>query len=404
MPAVPGLGHKSFMQFRREDTYGTAPTLGATNRLEIISQNIQPVVGVIRDPSLNNQPSRRALYKGGYLYRGTIVTRLNYVGMLPLIDAVMGTATYGVAGSASTGPVSTIYTHVFKEGSLVNSYTIELGEGDIPTGKVQQLKGAKVTGVTIRFTAGNSEAAMLQAEWSILAQDKVSNVTPTAISVAGCTNTGTTLTRAAGSWYADHVRVGSVISGTGITAGTTVASITSATVLVASVTGTASSAALTFTPTAPATAPVLCHQATIVDNGVATSGVALRNAEISIQSNLTEDRFYAGSANIDEPLRGDFLTSSMRLGMEFNAIAGFDAAKAFTTGSPELKFSDGAGNPSTFTFRMSEASQTEYGNPVEGYGVIMQNMMWEGWRSSSNADTSAMLIQVENTEIGTVIT
>lgn len=170
---MPGLGLKSFAQIGKETTYGT-PVV-ATEKSELISSDIVPVVGVIDDPSLSDAVSRRGLFQGGLLYRGPLVLRLNYEGkfFLKLLNALMG-------GTPTDTLVETAisWDHIFKESALLPSYTIELGEGDIPTTKCSDLEGVKVTAATFRGTAGQGAEGMLTAEFEILAKNKQMNQTP----------------------------------------------------------------------------------------------------------------------------------------------------------------------------------------------------------------------------------
>src|SRR3990172_7347685 len=171
---TPGLGHKSYVQIIKEAAYGTA--LAATAKFECISFDIAPIIGTIEDASLYNQQSRRALYQGGLLYRGTIVVRLNYEGLIRLFEGVFGSA-------VKSGPTeSVVYTYTCKEAAGLPSYTIELIEGDIPATKCQQVVGAKFTSITVRGSAGQGNEGMLTAEIGVLAKDKVSNVTPASLS------------------------------------------------------------------------------------------------------------------------------------------------------------------------------------------------------------------------------
>jgi hypothetical protein len=170
---MPGLGFKSYIQLAPETTYGTA--VAATSKLELIEATISPVIGVILDPSLYNKQSRRALYLGGLLFKGTIKVRLNFEGMLELLRGVTGTYTFPTVGGETV-----IRDHTFKEGATLKTYTIELIEGDVATGKCQRLVGATLTDLQLAWTAGVGVDAMGVATFTVVAKDKVSGVTPTA--------------------------------------------------------------------------------------------------------------------------------------------------------------------------------------------------------------------------------
>jgi hypothetical protein len=325
---MAGLGHKSYVQFGpKETTYGTFVT--PTKKLEVVSWSVAPQVGVIQDPSLYNAQSRRGLYQGGLLYKGTFVVRLNYEGLEELFRGVFGTYSNTVVSGA-------IRDHFFKEGATLNSYSFEVIVGDIPTGKCFRLLGSKLTGLTVRGTSGVGTDAMLQAEFTVVAKDMTSNNNPTA--------------------------------------------------------------ALSF----PSVFPVLYHQATTVDDGTADTGANLRVRafEVSLESPHAEDRFYLGSVNIDEPLRSDFLTARFRLTQEFKTQTQFDAARAFTVGSPQLTFRHptdlGGGFFREFELRANQANLVEFSNPIEGYGVLISTATWEAFYDVT--DASALVARFRNNQ------
>lgn len=171
-----GQGFKSYIQFGTEAVWGTA--VAATNRLEIISMDVSPEMGVILDPSLNNSVGRRGVFQGGIVYRGNIVMRANYQGMSRIFKHVLG-----VAGTSTVVEGSVSWDNVFHDAQAQltpnRSMTIEMIEGDIETGKAQRLVGAVVESCTIRGTAGQGSDAMLQIELEVVAKDKVVNFTPT---------------------------------------------------------------------------------------------------------------------------------------------------------------------------------------------------------------------------------
>jgi hypothetical protein len=175
-PAV-GLGFKSYWQFGREAVYGTA--VAATHKLDLMNADVPIVQGIIRDESLWGNMSRQILYQGGYMYRGKIKVRCQYEGLAMLLDWVMGTGAYGSVGGSDSGVVNGIYTHTFLQQQYLNSYTVELIEGDISAGKCFKLTGVVVDSITITGRGGANDA-MLTVELDVIAQDKVSGATPTA--------------------------------------------------------------------------------------------------------------------------------------------------------------------------------------------------------------------------------
>lgn len=316
-------GHKAFMEFgTRESAYGvwTAPD----TRHELISWNMSPNIGVIRDPSLNNAPSRRGVYQGGLSYTGAFTIRLNYEGSDELFDWAMGAYT-GAAEDTSA------VKHTFQEASLLSSRSFEIQPGD-PLGDadVWRVTGAKCIGFTARGTAGQGNDAMVTVEFRFIAQ----NVT------TAQTSTGSSF---------------------------------------------------------PDIYPVLFHQAKVAlgagsgfDDGTAdvAADVRVRSFEVNYEQPLSEDRYYMGSVNIDEPLRNDFLTPTWRITQEFKTLTQWDAAVAFTAGSPTVTFQHPTIIGATTTvrsmsFKSGTAYLTDMSPPVDGYGVLLSTATWEAVKDAT---------------------
>jgi len=318
-----GVGYKSYMQFVEETVYGTG--VAAAFRYELISANVQPQMGTIPDPSLNNARSRRALYQGGLFYRGTILLRLNFDGLMKLFKIAHNNITTTVVEAAVSSD------HICREGTLSpGSLTVELVEGDIPVGKAQRLLGLKILGYTVRGTAGLGADAMLQVELEVIAKDKVTNFTVTPA----------------------------------------------------------------LTP--PGVNPVLFHHGLTIDNGTATAGIRVRSFEVSFATPLTDDRFYLGSKNIDEPLPNDFLRPTWRITEEFQDVNALAALQAATVGTPQLIFRGGAlgANFYEFEMRSNKTLFTEHSTPVEGYGIILMTTAQEAYNDPT--DAAALLVRFRN--------
>lgn len=402
---MPGLGHRSFLQIAKEATWGTF--VKPYDKLEIISWSVAPQIGVIQDPSLYAAQSRRGMFQGGLLFKGTFVVRLNYEGLEELFRAVFGTA--GYSGVVVAG---TVMDHTFKEGSTLTPLSMEVSVGDVPAGKVFKLSGCKVMSLTVRGTAGSGTDAMLQAEFTVLAKDCQSNQTATIGSsatepavgpITALTTNNFLLTRASGSFVTDGVKPGMTIIHPNVPPGTVVSAVVALTVnMSASATVNASGLSVNFSHlNYPTTIPVLYHQATTIDDGTAdaSGSVRVRSFEVTLENPHAEDRFYLGSVNIDEPLRSDFLTARWRLTQEFTTQTQFDAARNFTEGSPKLVFQhptliDGT-NKREFEMRSNRANLVEFTDPVEGYGVLISTATWEAFYDDAS-DLSALVARFRN--------
>ena len=174
--AGEALGHKSYMQWAREATWGTA--VPATRRGGLIESTPTLQTGVILDPTLDNSVSRTAQYQGRRRVRARIRTRLDYESYGLFWDSLFGTASFGSLGATTTGAGP--YVHTLVEKSILNSLAVQLIEGDIPTGKCSTLEGLKLSGVRISGEQGDGERGLCYTEWDGAAEDYAEDQTPTA--------------------------------------------------------------------------------------------------------------------------------------------------------------------------------------------------------------------------------
>jgi hypothetical protein len=330
------LGHLSYIQTGpKETTYGTfqAPT----KKLEVVRWNLDPEIGVINDGSLYGGQSRRGLYQGGILHKGSFVTRANYEGLLELLRGALGTYSNSLV---ETGVRDHVFLSDGAGSGKLNSYSPEVIHGDIPAGKCFRALGLKHMGLTIRGTAGNGDDALVMIEWPTISKDYQSDQTPTG-SLA--------FPALLPVRYHDTKNAGGVVDdGTGDTA----------------------------------------------------ANVRVRSFEIAVAAPHHEDRFYLGSQNIDEPLRSDFLDVTWKLTQEFKTKTQFDAARNFTAGSPRLVFQDpttiGSTSKRELEIRSGSAQLVEWSAPIEAYGIILSTVTWRAFYDPT--DTAALYVRLRNTE------
>lgn len=274
---IPGLGNKSFMQFVAEVTPGTTPTF-FKYRMEIITADVKPEINTIPDPSLYSGQSRRGFFEGAKIYRATVVMRPTYSGgILEILRGVSGSYTSPVVSGETI-----VFDHTFKEAADLKSYSMEFSIGDIPTGKVFRLVGARFSAITFRSTAGNSADAMVQCELTIIATDMLSDQTES--KTIADTTTGTlsvpaapannTIIRSTGSFVTDGAKVGMIVRITGTAGGypggfaiiTAVVALTLTVDRFAATTGSVT--AVQYYAGFPPLLPILFHQAQFMDDGV----------------------------------------------------------------------------------------------------------------------------------------
>lgn len=406
---MPGLGHKSYVQIAKESTWGTfvAPDASARGqRLELTSWNVNPSISALPDASLYAKQSRRAMYQGGLVYKGSFSLRANYEGLEELLRAAFGSATRTTV-SGKVGDFT------FTESATLPSLSIEAVMGEVGgAGKSFNLSGAKITSITFKASAGTGTDAMLMIDCNVIAKDMTANNTVTAntganlVTYTSCCNiSGTTVTLTSGNTTALYV--GMTVSGTGIPDGAVVYAKTDSTHFELSLSATTGTG-VTLTCvglSAPRILPVLFHHAVAASTKDGTTDAAadvrIRSIECTMESPHAEDRFYLSSLNIDEPVRQDFLSVKWKLTQEFNTTTQFNAARSFTSGVVKVLFKNAAidlnatGNSPELELRSNTAYVTDFSSPVDSYGVLVSTSTWEA--TYDTTDATALLARVRNT-------
>lgn len=168
---VPAIGHRGWIQFGRESTYGTAATV--THRIPFVSCDTRPVGGTIDSEMMNNQRWLHGIYQGPRYYETTLVVELWYAGMLLLLDGFMGTATYGSNGGTTTG--ANPYAHTITQQDLLNSFTFQIIEGKVPATTCQRLLGSKIDRAEISGSKGSGSDAIVRLTLTLLSQSYQTN-------------------------------------------------------------------------------------------------------------------------------------------------------------------------------------------------------------------------------------
>jgi hypothetical protein len=168
--------YKGFFQFGRESVWGT--DVAATHRVRFLALRPEPVLEVADQDVMDGTGLLLLHWAGKKTVRFTLECELTFTNFLLLWDCLMGTATFAANGGATTGG-GPDFTHTFKHKDLLNSLTLEIGMGDIPTGKVEQIVGAKI--VQANFS-GESHGRM-RARLTFEGKDYSTNVTPTSLAL-----------------------------------------------------------------------------------------------------------------------------------------------------------------------------------------------------------------------------
>lgn len=184
--ADSGRGHRFFFQAGKETVaYGTAAAATGT-RLWGYNWKAKPNPGIEEEGALMGLGlEEREVYQLGRFWEWEFETDLNYVGNLKFWAMLMGTDA-SPATPAVTGPdANGIYTHTFKVGKSMDSYTFEVCEGDPGfASKVSRFLGCMVEKISISGRAGTSSEAKHKMKISGVAQTRSSAFTPTVLTLA----------------------------------------------------------------------------------------------------------------------------------------------------------------------------------------------------------------------------
>lgn len=407
MFANPAFGHKGWLALGpKETTFGTfmAPAV----KYPVESWKVDPVANMIADPALWGQVSRRGFYQGPWKVKGTIRLRFGFEQFEEVLRAALGSYSY----AALTAPVG---DHTYKVGATLDPHSGELSLGDVPTGKVMRLLGAKWVGTTIKVDASETDP-YAHLELTVLAMDYDSNgttgYTPTAPTVSSPATVGSltlsasgVLSRGSGDFGADGWAVGMFVNQAGnanIPAGTVIQAATDAThrqlscgaACVAGSGITAGASSLLFAPDLP----VMFHVGqTFTDGIIVSPNAAVRALEVSLDNPHLE-RLLIGSRFMAEPLRRDFVKPVWKMTVEFSAADYLNAYKVGQVISPQFIFQHPTTLASTykreFEVRSRSAVLTDISVPMEEFGALAATLTAEGYYDS--VDASPLVMRLRN--------
>lgn len=299
---------------------------------------------------------------------------------------------FGTVQTTGAGP----YTHTFTPGSIDDlSLCIQLGIPPVLGSAVIPVEylGCKITDWELACAA--DEIATLGLTFA------ANNAHFGTRSVADgvTTNTSTTVTSSTAAFtQADK---GKLIAGTGITSGTTIASVTNATTAVLSAAATATGTGVTFTIGATlatasygtlAATPFKFNHAAVTIGGTA---VEVTDLKISGANSLKTDRRFLGSQLAGKALREGRREFMVELGQEFRDLTAINALKNGTEVAVVASFT-GASTSTTFTMncRYDEANPSTDGKSLADQPVKLKCVR----SSSTNASAiTAVLVSASST-------
>jgi len=231
------------------------------------------------------------MVQGRVTVAGTVKHQLYDHSMTLLLKHALG------GYSVSAGPP---YTHTITPGDLTGlSLTVQRGLPDVTDGTVRPYTtaGAKISKLELAWKEGEIVTAGLDmtGKWEIRHRTVAD----------GVTNTDTSLVSATAVFTQDDV--GKPVSGTGIAAGTTILSRTSATTVVLSAATTATATGVTITigmalasvSYASSLIPVRFRDSTLT---IAGTAVPVKEGKFTVENMLNTERRFCGTPYISEQL------------------------------------------------------------------------------------------------------
>ena len=298
-------------------------------------------------------------------------------------------AMFGTAATTGSGP----YTHTFTPGDLAdNSLTVQKGVPD-------------TAGTVHPFTFGG----MYVASWELaVEQGAVASVGLTfagmnaqtgsrTVTDGATTNTDATVTSTSGAFTAADV--GKSISGTGIPAGATIASINSSTSVEISAAATATATGLTIVIGKALATASYASGAKLVkfNHGAVTIGgsaVPVKSATLAGDNGLDVERRFLGTRNILAPLEANLRTYTGSVEVEFNDLTQYNRYLAGDTFALVLAFTVGSYSLTITTNARYEPGQTPQ---VGGPGIVGQSLGFKCLGSTDAAAITAVLVNGDST-------
>lgn len=279
-------------------------------------------------------------------------------------------------GESGGGP------YTYTAGDLTGmSSTIQIGTPDVGgTVRPRTLAGAKISSWEIGIKEG--EIATLGV--SILAQKEIGYRT---VTDGVTTNSSVSITSATAAFGPDDV--GKPISGTNITAGATIATVTSTTAATLSVAATGNGASVTFTigvalasaSYASGLKPLHYDGATITIGGTAFK---VKEATIAGDNMLDDGRRFLGQRWIEEPLEAGLREYTGQLTAEFNDRTQYDRFLNGLEAALVIAVTNG-----TDTVTITENVRFDGDAPnVKDTGIVEQTLPFKA--IASGADTTAI--------------
>lgn len=296
---------------------------------------------------------------GNNTVQGDIGLELTNRGLTTLFKHMFG----GVSTTGS-GP----YTHTFTPATLLGkSFTTQVGRPGVG-GTVHPFTYAGCKIASWEFACAQGEIATLGLTVHGMGEQAGSRVVTDGVT----TNTDATVTSASAAFT--DADIGKVISGTGITAGTTIAAINSATSIELSAAATADGTGLSLTigtPLGSATLPSGIKPLKFNHGSLTVAGTAVpvKAVTLSGDNGLDTDRRFLGDQNPALALEADLRTYDGSFDAEFTDLTLYNLFLNGTESALVLDFTSGADSVTiTMNARLDGTAPA-----VEGRGILQQS-------------------------------
>jgi hypothetical protein len=296
------------------------------------------------------------------------------------------TAMFGTVATTGAGP----YTHTFTPGDLTgDALTVQVGR-PATNGTVYPFTyaGMKVSSWEIACSQG--EIATLGLDLVGMREFAYRTVTD------GVTTSGSAdISSTSAAFSSDDI--GKPISGTGIPAGATIASVTSATAATLSANATATGTGITFTIGVALAAasypssikPLKFNHAAVTIGG---ASVNVTSMTVSGDNGLNTDRRFLGTQYISEPLEAALRNYSGTLEIEFTDLAQYTRFVAGSEAALVASFTSGADSVTITTNVRFDGSTPQ----VDGLEILSQSLPFKCVASST--DASAITVALVNAD------
>lgn len=327
-----GSGLASSIGFKTQTTAGVPVTVDRW--VPLVSETVKQTIERLESKAVIS--GRRLLASqqwvaGNVMVDGTVTMELYNLSIGAFLTWIYGTV-------GTTGPSGGLYTHTFTPGDLSDDFfTMQIGRPDVGgTVRPFTYDTVMIDSATISAEAGG----IVDFSVDVIGRSEIRYRTV----ADAVTNTDTSLTSATAAFVQDDV--GKPISGTGIPAATTIASVTNATtvVLSAATTATASGVtiviglALTAVSYSSGIAPMTYAGSTVTVAGVSQN---VKKLERKFSNGLDKERRFLGSQYIAQPKEADLRDWGGTLELEFESMTNYHRYAYGTEAALVSRFASG---------------------------------------------------------------